>query len=114
MLDNVDPQKGSEMFFTTSWLTYCWVLAISIWGGLVAYTSKREKFSWAGLVAQLTSSSFAGLMTSFACQYAGISGPLMGVLCGVAAHMGTPAFIKLAMRFKPIKDLLETKAEEVK
>lgn len=111
MLDNVEPAKDS-LIFNSGWITYCWVLAISIWGGLVSYMSKRKKFSWAGLTAQLSSSSFAGLMTAFACQYAGISGPLMGVLCGVAAHMGTPALIDLAMRFKPVRNLLEEKVEQ--
>lgn len=110
MLENVESHKDSFLF-TSGWVTYVWVLAISIWGGLVSYLGKRKKFTWAGLVAQLSSSSFAGMMTAFACQYAGISGPLMGVLCGVAAHMGTPALIQLAMRFKPVRAMLEDKLE---
>lgn len=108
MIENVDSHKDSVLF-GVGWITYVWVLAISIWGGIVSYLGKRRKFSWASLVAQLSSSSFAGLMTAFACQYAGISCPLMGVLCGVAAHMGTPALIELAMKFKPVKALLEDK-----
>lgn len=79
-------------------LTYLWVIAVSFWGGMVSYFDKMKKFSWKNLAMHLSSSSFAGLMTFLLCQSAGITGPLAGVFCGVAAHMGTPALIKLLMR----------------
>lgn len=106
MIENVDatPKTG---LFTSGWLTYAGVFAISIWGGLVSYLERKGKFSWKNLLAHLLSSSFAGLMTFFACEYASISGPLTGVLCGVAAHMGTPAMINLAMKLKPVRAVLD-------
>lgn len=110
MLDNLESHKDS-LLFNSGWVTYVWVVAISIWGGIVSYFGKNVKFTWASLVAQLSSSSFAGLMTAFACQYAGISGPLMGVFCGVAAHMGTPALINLAMKLKFVRNLLDDKVD---
>jgi hypothetical protein len=80
---------------------------ISIWGGLVSFFEKKEKFSWVSLFAHLSSSSFAGWMTFLGCQYAHISGPLVGIFCGVAAHMGTPALLKLASKFKIVREVLK-------
>lgn len=106
MLDNFDPQKGSDVFLTSEWITYVWVLVISIWGGMAKYFGSERKFSWKSLVAQIISSSFAGMITLFACQYSGITGPLVGALAGLAGHLGTPALISLAMRLKAVKALL--------
>ncbi len=105
MIDGFD-QKETVVFSSSGWLTYAGVLAISLWGGVVSYFNRKGKFSWQTFIAHLSSSSFAGMMTFFACEYAGISGPLTGVCCGVAAHMGTPALIKLAMRLKVVRNLL--------
>lgn len=68
--------------------------------------NNNTKYSAASLFAQLVSSSFAGVMVFFACQHAGMSGPLTGVLIGVGSHMGTPALIKLAMKLKVVRDIL--------
>lgn len=102
MLENLD-QKDT-VFLHSGWLTYLAVFVISIWGGMVSYLGRKGEFSWRKLFAHLTSASFAGMMTAFGCEYAGISGPLMGVLCGVAAHMGTPALIRLAMKLKVVRE----------
>jgi hypothetical protein len=88
------------------WAPYAGVMTISFWGGFVRFLESKESFSWRNLIAQLSSSSFAGMMTYLGCQYANINGPLTGVLCGVAAHMGTPAIIALAMKLKVVKNLL--------
>ena len=111
MFENVDPHKGQEFFANSEWLTYLMVLGISIWGGAVSYFERGRKFSWRTFIAQISSSSFAGLMVLYSCQYAGIKGPLIGVLCGVAGHMGTPALIKLAMKLKIVRDALGEKEE---
>lgn len=84
-------------------LTYLGIMVISLWAGLVSYFEKKEAFAWYAFIAHLSSASFAGMMAFFACDYAGVSGPLMGVVCGVSAHMGTPALIKLAMKLKVVK-----------
>lgn len=110
MIDNVEQHKDS-LVFHSGWIPYLGVMAISLWGGLVSYFEKRTKFSWMTLFAHLLSSSFAGMMTFFGCEYAGISGPLTGVLCGVAAHMGTPALIRLAMKLKIVREVLAEQTE---
>ena len=102
--------KGSPALFNSEWLTYISVIAISTWGGIVKYMSGTEKFSWRSLVAAIASSSFAGMMVLMSCQYAGITGPIVGVMCGVAGHLGTPALLKLASKLKIVKDALGTEA----
>lgn len=109
MFESVVPHKGQEFLNNSEWLTYLGVVAVSIWGGIVNYMNSKTKFTWASLFAQISSSSFAGLMAGFACQYANIAGPLMFVLVGVSAHMGTPALIKIAKKFKVVRDLLDEK-----
>lgn len=87
-------EKGQ--FFDSVWLTYLWVLGVSLWGGIVSFFEKKdEPFSWKRLFAHLSSASFAGMMTFYICQYGNVPEPLIGVFCGVAAHMGTPALLRL-------------------
>lgn len=105
MLDNVEAHKGSS-FWLTGWWPYFCVLGISVWAGLVSFFAKRGKFTWPNLFAHLLSSSFAGMMAYLLCVAVNAPGPMMGIACGIAGHMGTPAFIKLARKSKIIRDLL--------
>lgn len=93
---------SKESLLTSGYLTYVWIIGVSLWGGMVSYFEKKEPFSWLLLLAHLLSASFAGLMTFYLCQYGGVPEPLTGALCGVAAHMGTPALLKM----KVIKQFL--------
>lgn len=103
-----------EPFVNSGLVTYAWVIGVSIWGGIVSYFDKKEAFNAMRLMAHLSSSSFAGLMTFFACQYGKVPGPLTGVLCGVAAHMGTPALIKLSLKLKLVRQFFAETPEEEK
>lgn len=94
---------SKEQFLTSGYVTYLWVMGVSIWGGLVSYAEKKEPFNLVRLLAHLSSSSFAGLMTFYLCQYGNVPEPLTGVFCGVAAHMGTPALLKM----KIVRQFLE-------
>ena len=87
--------EGKDSLITSGYITHLWVLCVSIWGGLVSYFEKKEPFSWLTLFAHLLSASFAGMMTYYICESSGVSGSLTGVFCGVAAHMGTPALLKM-------------------
>lgn len=87
---------SKEHFLTaTSTFTYLWVIGVSLWGGLVSYFEKKDPFSLMTLIAHLSSASFAGVMTYYLCVFGGVPEPLTGVFCGVAAHMGTPALLKM-------------------
>lgn len=90
-------------------LTYAGVMTLSIWGGLVNWFNTKHEgpFSWRDLTAHLLSSSFAGMLTYLAATYAHVPGPLIGVLTGIAAHMGTPALIALAMRLRVVRNVLD-------
>lgn len=91
------------------WFTYLWVLGVSLWGGVVSFFEKKgEKFTWARLFAHLSSASFAGMMTFYVCQYGKVPEPLIGVFCGVAAHMGTPALLRL----KIVRNFFDKDKEE--
>lgn len=92
-----------ETILTSGLLTYVWVVGVSLWGGLVSFFEKKAPFSWVRLFAHLLSSSFAGLMTFYLCQAANTPDALTGVFCGVAAHMGTPALLKM----KVIRNFLD-------
>lgn len=87
--------KSPLTIFNSEVISYLWVIGVSLWGGLVSYFEKREKFDWLNLFAHLMSSSFAGLLTFWLCTYTNAPGPLTGVFCGIAAHMGTPALLKM-------------------
>ncbi len=104
MFENVDAHKGSSFVLHSSVLTYVSVFVISMWGGLVSFFERKEAFSWFQLFAHLMSASFAGFMTALLCEYANIQGPLVGLLAGVAAHMGTPALIRLMKKMKVIRE----------
>ena len=110
MFENLGSHKDSTaLILNSEWLTYLGVIAVSTWGGIVKYLGNGSKFTWSSLFAQIISSSFAGMMTLMACQYSGITGPLVGVLCGLAGHLGTPALIGMAMKLKVVRELLSDK-----
>lgn len=82
----------------SEYATYLAVGIATVWGGLVSYYDKMTKFSWKKLAAHMLSAGFAGFIVGLLCYGAGINGPLAGAFSGVAAHMGTPALIKLLMK----------------
>lgn len=100
-------ENAKESILESSIFIYLWVIGVSLWGGLVSYFEIKEPFSLLRLLAHLSSSSFAGLMTFYICQYGNVPAPLVGVFCGVAAHMGTPALLKM----KIIRQFLEKNSE---
>lgn len=108
----IDQTKDVPVFLDSGWLTYLGVMAISFWAGLTSYLQKKKKFILWDFLAHISSASFAGLMAYFACAPMGINGPLVGVVCGVSAHMGTPALIKLLMKFKMVRNLLAEDKKE--
>lgn len=116
MFDSVDTSKLPSALNDLSksfqgWMAYVGIVALSLWGGVVRFLQSKETFSWRSLMAQLSSSSFAGLMVYFGCQYANLNGPLTGAACGMASYMGTPAIIALAMRLKVVKNFLTVEAK---
>lgn len=81
---------------TYSWLTYAWVTGLSMIGGFVNFAGKvragkARPFNLTELVGELVTSGFAGVLTFFLCESAGIGQTVSAVLIGIAGHMGTRA-----------------------
>ena len=101
-------QDTKDAFMQSGVLTtYLTLTGLSIYAGITSFLETKEPFGWRRFLAHLTSSSFAGMMTGFACQYVNIGGPLQFVIVGAAAHMGTPAVIKLALKLRVVRRFLE-------
>lgn len=88
--------KNSLPFFTTMFL--------SCWGGLVNYIQKirknSKKFSWRELIFDLVTSSFAGLLTQYFCEYSNISPTASAMLIAISGHMGARAIAS----FEKVRD----------
>lgn len=89
-----------------SLLTYAWVFALSAWGGTVRFirkvkagdmTLKQALKSWIG---ELITSAFAGVLTFYLAEAAGISQLWTAVLVGVAGHMGARSLEPLEALYK--------------
>lgn len=81
-------------------LTYAWVLALSMWGGIVNYISKIKsgdiaRFNITELIGDIFVSGFTGLLTFWMCQAAGFGELLTAVFVGVSGHMGARMIGKL-------------------
>lgn len=84
-------------------ITYGWVLALSLMGGLVSFIRQcfktRDKLPlritliW--LVCELTISAFAGVVTFYLCEYWELDGLLTAVMVAVSGHLGGSAIDKI-------------------
>lgn len=82
------------------WLTYLWVLVVSLWGGVSNYVKRMTgnetvAFSLAELVGDITISGFVGLITFFLCESAQIDRMLSAAIIGISAHMGSRSLFML-------------------
>lgn len=84
MIENKDP-------FGYPLSTYLWVFAIALAGGLVKYLNHTGRFSMYGLIRDLVTAGFAGLLTFWLCEWTSINGPLSAVLIATSGLMGTRA-----------------------
>jgi hypothetical protein len=84
-----------------SWITYAWVLGVSIWAGVVSYIRKMQRsgrsvpfVQWVfGLAAECTIAGFVGLITFWTCEATGVPAPYSAVCIAVTAHMGSRALL---------------------
>ena len=100
-MDNPIPIPTTEKTITGfALLTYAWVLALSMWGGIVNYISKIKsgdiaRFNITELIGDIFVSGFTGLLTFWMCQAAGFGELLTAVFVGVSGHMGARMIGKL-------------------
>lgn len=81
---------------TYSLLTYAYVTALSAWGGIVSWIRKRKAgdtrpFNFTELVGEIMTSAFAGVLTFWMCEAAGINQLITAALVGISGHMGSRA-----------------------
>jgi hypothetical protein len=91
------PEKDPTAY---SLITYVWVAALSAWGGIVGYIRKVNsgvihRYSLIEFIGELVTSAFAGILTFWLCEAAGINGLVTAALVGVSGHMGSRAIFQL-------------------
>ena len=88
-----DPNHGGLLI---QFLTYLWVIVVSMFGGLVSFIRRRNattprpplKEQLGILFGELAISAFAGLITYWLCQYWGLESALTAVFIAVSGHLG--------------------------
>lgn len=103
--------KGPFDFINSEYATYVTVGIATIWGGLVSYYDKMTTFSWKKLTVHMLSAGFAGFIVALIAQAGGLGVPAVGALAGIAAHMGTPAILKLLMKNPTVSKFLGEEAK---
>ena len=91
---------GEHDPFDYSFWTYVWVLMLSAFGGLVNFSHKLQEgrtspFRFTEFVGEIVTSAFAGLLTFWLCEAAGIDKLLSAVLIAISGHMGSRAIFRL-------------------
>lgn len=76
------------------WLTYAWVIFISLWAGIANYfyrlkDAESKKFLLFELMSDITISGFVGMITFFFCESSALDPMLSAAIIGISAHMGS-------------------------
>lgn len=79
-----------------SLLTYVWVFALAILGGVVNFMRKLQAgharaFNLVEFIGELVTSAFAGVITFWMCEHAGMSPLITAAFVGISGHMGSRA-----------------------
>jgi len=89
MHEILDVNKAPQDF---GYVTYLWVLLLSIWGGVANYIGKLKdgtsRFSLMEIFGEVVVSGFAGLMTYYICYAVHTPEVISAVAVGVSGHMG--------------------------
>lgn len=87
------PEKSPE---TYSFITYGWVFALAILGGVVSFMRKIQlghsrAFNIVEFVGEIVTSAFAGVLTFWMCEHSGLSPLVTAAFVGISGHMGSRA-----------------------
>lgn len=91
------PEKSPE---TYSFITYGWVFALAILGGVVSFMRKLQTghvraFNLVEFIGEIVTSAFAGVLTFWMCENAEMSGLMTAAFVGIAGHMGSRTMFML-------------------
>lgn len=78
------------------WITYLWVILLSALGGFVSFTRKMRNgsarvWNFVELIGELCTSAFAGILTFWLCEHAGVAPLVTAAFVGIAGHAGSRA-----------------------
>ena len=81
-------------------LTYLWVLCLSAFGGIVNFSrklrdSRTTPFRLTEFIGELATSTFAGLLTFWLCEDAGVDRLIAACCIAISGHMGSQAIYQL-------------------
>lgn len=96
-IDNKMPEKDPTSY---SWVTYAWVFALSISGGIVSFIRKISRgetrpFNVVEFVGEIVASGLVGVITFWLCEGTSISPLITAALVGISGHMGSRALFLL-------------------
>lgn len=79
-----------------SLITYGWVFALAILGGVVSFMRKLQAgharvFNLVEFLGEIVTSAFAGVITFWMCEHSQLSPLVTAALVGVSGHMGSRA-----------------------
>jgi len=79
-----------------SLITYTWVFLLAILGGVVNFVRKLQSgharaFNIIEFIGEIVTSAFAGVITFWLCENAGMSPLMTAAFVGVSGHMGSRA-----------------------
>lgn len=86
--------------FNYSLITYLWILGLSAVGGAVNFSRKMRDgvvraFNFTEFIGEIMTSSFAGLLTFWLCEWSNIDRMLSAVLIAISGHMGSRAIFRM-------------------
>lgn len=92
--------NGNESPQDIPLLTYAIILFLSAWGGSVSFLhrsliAKKVAFTLAEFFAEVSISSFTGVMIFFLCAKGNLDPFLTAAIVGVSGHMGSRLIFKL-------------------
>jgi hypothetical protein len=85
--------QASRLPDPSSFLTYMWLAAMGMIGGLVSFYQKVKAgvsrwLNISELIGEMATSGFVGFVTGLLCEAASFSVPLTFALVGITGHMG--------------------------
>jgi len=101
MLDHTkqaaDAVKDPSSF---SLITYGWVFALAMLGGVVNFMRKLQKghvraFNVVEFIGELVTAAFAGVLTFWLCEHSNMSPLVTAALVGISGHMGSRALFMM-------------------
>lgn len=82
------------------WITYLWVVSLSVIGGVISFIRKIENgdvrpFNFVELIGEMTTSGFVGVLTFWLCEANHVQPLISAAMVGISGHMGSRVLFQL-------------------